>query len=102
MDYAIAALGEAPSIEDAARRAGLYTRTLERRFADEAQTSWRRFLHQARMMRAMELLDAPLARVTDTALAVGFESPGAFTRAFTEFAGENPKDFRSRRRPATP
>ncbi|MFS8070276.1 MAG: helix-turn-helix domain-containing protein [Byssovorax sp.] len=102
MDYAIASLGEAPSIEDAARRAGLSTRTLERRFADEAQTSWRRFLHQARMMRAMELLDAPLARVTDTALAVGFESPGAFTRAFTEFAGENPKDFRSRKRLAPP
>ncbi len=36
--------------------------------------------------------------MTDTALAVGFESPAAFTRAFTEFAGENPKDFRHRRR----
>ena len=96
MDYALESLAEAPTIEDAARRAGLSTRTLERRFAEEAQTSWRRFLHQARMMRAMELLDAPSARVTETALAVGFDSPGAFTRAFTEFTGENPKNFRNR------
>jgi AraC-like DNA-binding protein len=96
MQYAIDALGESPSIEEAARRAALSTRTLARRFADEAQTTWRLFLHHARMLRAMELLASPGARVTDTALAVGFESFGAFTRAFEEFTGERPKDYRKR------
>jgi AraC-like DNA-binding protein len=96
MQYAVDALGESPSIEEAARRAALSTRTLARRFAEEAQTTWRQFLHHARMLRAMELLSVPGARVTDTALAVGFESFGAFTRAFEEFTGERPKDYRRR------
>jgi AraC-like DNA-binding protein len=97
MQYAIEELSGAPTVEEAAKRAGLSTRTLGRRFTEEAQTSWRQFLHHARMMRAMELLAAPGARVTDTALAVGFESPGSFTRAFEEFTGEKPKDYRKRR-----
>lgn len=97
MQYAIEELASTPTVEEAARRAGLSTRTLGRRFTEEAQTSWRQFLHHARMMRAMELLVAPGARVTDTALAVGFESPGSFTRAFEEFTGEKPKDYRRRR-----
>jgi len=97
MQYAIDELSFTPTVEDAARRAGLSTRTLARRFADEAQTSWRQFLHHARLMRAMELLAVPGARVTETALAVGFDSPGAFTRAFEEFTGDKPKDYRERR-----
>lgn len=94
MAYAIEEMGGAPTLQSAARRAGLSERTLTRRFADEAQTTWRDFLHHARMMRAMELLGAPGARVTDTAFAVGFQSLAAFTRAFEEFAGARPKDFR--------
>ena len=97
MAYAIDELAGAPTIEAAAKRAGLSVRTLSRRFADEAQTSWRAFLHQARMMRAMELLSVPGARVTDTALAVGFESLGAFSRAFDELTGTSPSEFRKGR-----
>jgi AraC-like DNA-binding protein len=94
MAYALADLGGSPTIEEAAKRAGLSVRSLSRRFADEAQTTWRAFLHQARMMRAMELLGVPGARVTDTAFAVGFESLAAFTRAFEEFTGACPSDFK--------
>lgn len=94
MAYAIDEIGREATIEGAAKRAGLSVRTLARRFAGEAQTTWRQFLHQARMMRAMELLGEPGARVTDTAFAVGFESLAAFTRAFEEFTGLLPKDFR--------
>nr|MCU0682798.1 helix-turn-helix transcriptional regulator [Polyangiaceae bacterium] len=81
---------------EVARAAGLSTRTLARRFADEAQTTWRRFLHDARMLKAMDLLARPGARVTETAFAVGFESLGAFSRAFERFAGESPRDYRRR------
>jgi transcriptional regulator GlxA family with amidase domain len=101
MEYALDALGESPTLEEAARRAALSERTLARRFADEAQTTWRQFLHHARMLRAMELLAQPGARVTDTALAVGFESFGAFTRAFEAFTGERPRDYRKARHPDT-
>src|SRR5262249_5020126 len=97
MAYAVEELCGAPTIEAAAKRAGLSVRTLSRRFADEAQTTWRACLHQARMMRAMELLAMPGARVTDTAFAVGFESLGAFSRAFDEFTGTNPSAYRKDR-----
>ena len=91
-------LGEPLEIGETARRAGLSLRTLARRFDAELEMSWRDFLHNARMLKAMELLVRNDATVTDTALAVGFESMGAFTRAFTRFAGESPRDFRKRGR----
>lgn len=83
-------------IEEVARAAMLSLRTLARRFDAELGIGFREFLHQARMLRAMELLSREGATVTETALAVGFESLGAFTRAFFRFAGESPRDFKKR------
>lgn len=96
MDHALAHLDQAPALEDAARAAGVSPRTLARRFADEAQTTWRAFLLTARMLRAMELLAEKGAQVTATAYAVGFESVGAFSNAFKLFAGESPREYRGR------
>ena len=96
MDFSLEHLGESDlSLEEVSRSAGLSTRTLARRFQDETQTSWRAFLHDARMLRAMELL-AEGERVTQTAFAVGFESLAAFSHGFHAFTGERPKDFRRR------
>lgn len=88
--------GEAPSLDEAAAAAGVSRRTLTRRFRHEARTSFVGFVRAARMMRAMELLDRPGARVTEVAYDVGFESLGAFTRAFEAFVGELPSDYRRR------
>ena len=96
MTYTLARLTGPATLAGAAKAAGLSQRTLARRFEDEAGTSWRRFLHDARMLRAMELLAEDGARVTQTAYAVGFESLAAFTHAFTAFTGERPRDFRQR------
>ncbi len=96
MAYTLARLAGPVSLSGAARAAGLSERTLARRFEEEASTTWRRFLHDARMLRAMELLAEKDARVTQTAYAVGFESLGAFTHAFHAFSGERPRDFRQR------
>lgn len=94
-------LDEPVAITAAARVAMLSIRTLARRFDDELGISFREFLHHARMLRAMERLGRPGATVTETALAVGFESLGAFTRAFTRFTGESPRDFRKRGQAST-
>ncbi|MFZ5469686.1 MAG: helix-turn-helix domain-containing protein [Myxococcota bacterium] len=96
MRYTLAHLGDEPSLAHAARAAGLSPRTLARRFAEEAQTTWRKFLQDARLLKAMELLSVPGARVTQTAYAVGYRSLGAFTHAFEAFAGQTPKDYRAR------
>ncbi|WP_257452791.1 AraC family transcriptional regulator [Archangium lipolyticum] len=96
MAFTLEHLGEPLSLEDVARAARLSSRTLARRFEEEAATTWRRFLHDARMLRAMELLAEEGARVTQTAYEVGFESLAAFTHAFHAFSGESPRDFRQR------
>jgi AraC-like DNA-binding protein len=54
--------------------------------------TWRAWVRQARLTRAMELLGEGGA-VGEVADAVGFESPSAFTRAFKELTGELPSGF---------
>jgi AraC-like DNA-binding protein len=95
MRYALNRLADNLSFEEAAREARVSTRTLARRFESEAKTTWRDFVHTARMLRAMDLLGIEGKGVTETAFAVGFASPGAFTHAFTKFAGKTPTRFRS-------
>lgn len=84
------------NIDDVAAAANLSARTLRRRMQQETGVSWQKFLHTARMLRAMELLATPEAQVTETALAVGYNSLSAFIRAFTRFTNETPSHYRQR------
>lgn len=77
----------------AAAAAGLSTRSLRRRFAAETGMTWRRFTHETRMTRAMELLASGGLRVGEVGRAVGFKSNGAFSEAFTRYAGRTPSAF---------
>lgn len=90
---------DSATIELAAEAAGTSVRTLRRYFQDELGMSWRRFLQELRMTRAIELLTHKRVSVTDTALDVGFNSVAAFTLAFTSFTGKTPssytRDFRN-------
>lgn len=91
MTYARGHLSEA-NAESAAAAGGISTRTLARRFRDETGMSWRSWLRTARILRAMESLSTG-ASVTETAYAVGFDSPGAFSHAFSTLVGEPPSAF---------
>jgi AraC-like DNA-binding protein len=70
-------------------------RTLSRRFEEEMGVSFRDYLQLARMLRALELLAAPRATVSQVAIAVGFQSPGAFTTAFRTHFGVPPSEYRA-------
>ncbi len=96
MEFLLRDLAAPLDVAGAARFAGVSTRTLARRFADETGASARQFLHTARMMRAMELLDIAARRVGEIAQEVGFDSQSAFTSAFKAFVGESPGAFRRR------
>lgn len=85
------------SIEATARAAHLSVRTLRRRFQHELGLPWWDFMREIRMNRAMELLSREHLSVTQTAYAVGFNSVGAFTVAFSAYAGRPPSTFSPRR-----
>lgn len=47
-----------------------------------------------RLLRALQLLAEPSERVTETALAVGYETPQAFARAFRQAFDASPSEWR--------
>ncbi|WP_194163667.1 helix-turn-helix transcriptional regulator [Mycolicibacterium sp. P1-5] len=84
------------TLAEVCRAVAVSERTLRRQFRLEAEMSWRTYLLHARMLRAMALLAAPTQSVQQTATAVGFDSIGSFTRAFSQFCGETPSSYRRR------
>ena len=99
MDYANAHLAEV-TIGAAGAAVGLSERSLRRRFAAATGMTWREYLLQSRLLRAMALLTEPGRSVLDVATAVGFASVSAFTRVFRRLTGETPTVYRRRVGPA--
>lgn len=79
----------------AARHAGTSARTLRRHFSAETGVSFRAFVHQARIQRAVELLAVSSKSIVEVAFAVGFRSQSAFTQAFRRGTGLTPRAFRT-------
>jgi AraC-like DNA-binding protein len=77
---------------------GLSERTLRRRFGDDVGMTWRSYLLQSRLLRAMVILTESERSVLEVATEVGFESVAAFTRAFRRATSETPSAYRRRLR----
>ncbi len=75
---------------------GISERTLRRRFAALTGRSWREYVLESRLLRAMALLAEPGPTVLDVATRVGFDSVSAFARAFRRATGETPRGYRRR------
>jgi len=54
-------------------------------------------VRRLRLARAAQLLAAGVETVTQVAIAVGYDSPQAFSRAFRDFAGMAPRAFQDQR-----
>lgn len=87
---------DAVSVAEVGRAVGVSERTLRRLFRTALGLSWRHYLVQARLLRAMALLADPTRSVLEVSTAVGFESPSAFARAFAQYCGERPSAYRQR------
>lgn len=80
-----------PNAHDAAGMA-LSARTLYRRFLDETGITYSRWKQQARLLEAVKRLSAG-SSVTDVALDLGYQSPGAFSTMFRRMLGQTPSGF---------
>jgi AraC-like DNA-binding protein len=95
MDYTAEHLAEV-SLPDVCHAVGASERTLRRAFLADTGMSWRKYLQESRLLKAMSLLAGCDENLLTVALSVGFESASAFTRAFGRYAGESPHAYRQR------
>lgn len=92
--------GDRRTLADWSRVVHLSTRSLERAFSSETGLTWRQWRQVSRMARATQLLLGSRMSVTAIAHRVGFDTHSAFTRAFREFHGISPTEFRDGASPA--
>ncbi len=78
-----------------AARAGMSTRSLNRRFREQTGTTPLQWLLRARIRRAQHLLEATSHPVDRIAAQVGFGSPTAFRDRFKRIVGASPQTYRA-------
>jgi transcriptional regulator GlxA family with amidase domain len=83
------------TLDDIAARAGMSTRTLNRRFREQTGTTPLQWLHRARIRQAQYLLEASAYAVDVIATKVGFGSPTAFRERFKRVVGTSPYAYRA-------
>jgi AraC-like DNA-binding protein len=82
------------SLAVAAKRVGLATRTLNRRLAAEG-TSYQQLREQARYTIARQLLAGTRMPANQVADHLGYANASAFTRAFRQWSGKAPAEWRA-------
>ncbi len=85
-------------LPDAARAGSMSERTLQRRCRAELETSLSSWLTRARILARLELLTDDALPIADVALRCGYNSPAAFTRAFSHHLGHTPSAWRQQSR----
>jgi transcriptional regulator GlxA family with amidase domain len=83
------------TLADIATRAGMSTRTLNRRFREQTGTTPLQWLHRERVRKAQYLLENTKHPVDRIAGEVGFGSPTAFRERFKRVVGTNPNAYRA-------
>jgi transcriptional regulator GlxA family with amidase domain len=89
------------SLAEIAARAGMSTRTLNRRFREQTGTTPLQWLHRARIRRAQHLLETTAHPVDRIGGQVGFGSATAFRDRFKRVVGTSPHDYRRSFRPSS-
>lgn len=83
---------EIPSVDEAARRLGASTRTLQRRL-HEVGSSYAEETDRVRRQRAITMLEEAGSTCDEVARRVGFLSAGSLTRAFRRWYGTTPSAY---------
>jgi AraC-like DNA-binding protein len=89
--------GQHTDIHEVAKELGMSSRTLQRRIAEEG-TNFRQLLSAARRELARVYLQHPSLRLSKTASLLGYEDSNSFLRAFREWEGVTPSEWRAMQR----
>ena len=90
-------LSEKISLGEVAQLCGLGPFQFSRAFKHDLGTTFREFLIQRRINRALQLFGNPKASVTEVAFAAGFNDLSYFARVFRRFTGVSPSSYRQER-----
>jgi transcriptional regulator GlxA family with amidase domain len=93
-DWMLAHLTEPPKVADVAAHFGLSERSFSRRFRAAVGTSASRFLQNAKLNTARDLLRQSNASIGDIALRCGYGDISHFSRAFRAHVGASPQLYR--------
>jgi len=88
--------GEFPTIEQAAERLNLSTRTLRRRLKAEG-SSFRELLDEVRFQMAREYLTETRLPLAEVSWLLGYTEPGNFSHAFKRWSGLSPRSYRKQK-----
>jgi AraC-like DNA-binding protein len=87
--------GQRPELRTVARELGVSARTLQRRLTDE-QVTFQRLVAEARRELAHHYLRHSRMELAETAYLLGYEDANSFFRAFHQWEGTSPGEYRSR------
>ncbi len=82
------------SMEAAADHLHITSRTLRRRLTAE-RTSFQALKDELRQKLAVTLLGQPELTISEISSQLGFSDPAAFSRAFKQWMGKSPKEYRN-------
>ncbi|MBB6692809.1 AraC family transcriptional regulator ligand-binding domain-containing protein [Cohnella xylanilytica] len=85
--------GRKPDVQSVAEEMGMSDRTLQRRLAEEG-SSFKSLLASARHEKAREYLADPSVDIKEVAYRVGYEDLNSFYRAFRQWEGDTPANWR--------
>lgn len=89
--------GKRPTLQDIARELGIGERTLQRRLAD-AKITFQVLLEETRRELAHHYLTHSTIEITETAFLLGYGDANSFFRAFHQWEGITPNEWRLRNR----
>ena len=86
--------GRRPEITAVAKELGMSSRTLQRRITDKG-TSFRHLLNESRRELAHYYLKEPSLGINEIAYLLSYEDPSSFFRAFHEWEGMTPNEWKA-------
>jgi AraC-like DNA-binding protein len=85
-----------PTLQAVSEQLNMTSRTLRRRLEDEG-TNFKHLLEEAKRRDAIKLLDDQKMDIQHIASLLGYQDPANFTRAFRQWTGQTPSQYRTTR-----